>query len=111
MKDWTKINSQEKWKMLGYEMEPVAPETYRREHNKESLPDSEGRKVFAAECLNCTMVYQFRINPDDFHEWRSTHKHIQQLMPYLTAGQRELLISQNCEPCFDVMFAPYLEDG
>tara|TARA_Y100000310_G_C20387451_1_gene671140 strand:+ start:362 stop:508 length:147 start_codon:yes stop_codon:yes gene_type:complete len=44
------------------------------------------------------------VNSKDFISWNNG-SYIQNAMPYLSADERELLISGTCGPCFDVMFA------
>jgi hypothetical protein len=43
------------------------------------------------------------INPQDVIDWQAG-KYIQDAMPYLSKGERELLISGTCDECFDKMF-------
>ena len=43
------------------------------------------------------------VNRQDVTDWREG-KHIQHAMPYLSADQRELLISGTCGDCCDEMF-------
>ena len=57
------------------------------------------------ECRICHGSIELEIEPKDYIRWKSG-THIQHAMPYLTPGQRELLISNTCEPCFDKMFPP-----
>jgi len=44
------------------------------------------------------------IDPQDFFDWHNGEGFIQDLMPYLSTGERELLISGTCGRCFDEMF-------
>jgi hypothetical protein len=60
-------------------------------------------KTVTAECRLCGRTYELKVNPGDFMDWRKG-KHIQDAMPYLSAGDRELLISGTCESCFDELF-------
>lgn len=55
------------------------------------------------ECGMCETVYALMIDPDDLKRWRKGEL-IQTAMPYLSADQRELLISGTCGKCFDKMF-------
>jgi len=43
------------------------------------------------------------VNEDDYTSWENGEL-IQTAMPYLSAGEREVLISGMCGPCFDNMF-------
>lgn len=51
-------------------------------------------------CISCGTVHQVTVNKRDFIEWRAGGL-IQNVMPYLTADQRELLISRICGECFN----------
>ena len=55
-------------------------------------------------CQRC-LVEQPMIEIDHWNlvRWRDGYK-IQDAMPDLTPGQRELIISGTCEKCFDEMF-------
>lgn len=63
------------------------------------------REPFSVECLECHRVYTFDISRGDYYDWQHG-KHAQNAFPYLTADERELLISRTCGPCFDKMFPP-----
>ena len=54
-------------------------------------------------CIDCKKTYIMFVNPTDLADWKEG-KLIQEAMPYLTSGQRELLISQVCGTCFDKLF-------
>lgn len=56
------------------------------------------------ECCHCNKVYTISVNPDDLDLWLQGTEFIQDTMPYLTAGERELLISQTCDTCWDKLF-------
>ena len=53
-----------------------------------------------AQCVQCTNVYRFTVGEDDLAAWIDG-AHIQNVMPYLSANERELFISGLCGPCFD----------
>lgn len=59
------------------------------------------------KCRNCEQYVNLTVDQADYQKWiTGTVKYIQNAMPYLTPGERELLISQTCEPCFDKLFKP-----
>lgn len=58
----------------------------------------------SVECVHCNEMYSIYVNPDDLDEWMEGHKLIQDAFPYLSAGERELLISQTCDNCWDRLF-------
>lgn len=55
--------------------------------------------VLSATCISCDTEHEIEVRYKDYIAWRDGAL-IQNVMPYLTAGQRELLISQTCEKCF-----------
>lgn len=61
------------------------------------------------DCVHCGVSVSFPVNGADFSRWERGEALIQEAMPYLTAGQRELLISGTCDTCWDRLF--YFEDG
>lgn len=67
---------------------------------------ADNRDTFAdVPCFNCSMVYVLHYNRQDMIDWLSGSLLIQDAMPYLTSGERELLLSNTCDSCFDNMFS------
>lgn len=54
-------------------------------------------------CHMCNTDHEIKVDPFDYERWQQGEL-IQNVMPYLTAGERELLISQTCDPCFKKLF-------
>ena len=54
-------------------------------------------------CNACNESHVLKIAVDDFISWKEG-AFIQDVMPYLTVGERELMISGICESCFNKMF-------
>ena len=50
----------------------------------------------------CNVVSVVMVNSDDYNKWRRRDK-IQDAMPYLSARQREVLITGVCDECWDKM--------
>ena len=63
---------------------------------------AECKQVFKVACRFCGSVYELSIAPSDVTRWRSG-EFIQDAMPYLTAEERELLISGTCNDCWEEM--------
>ncbi len=59
---------------------------------------------FNIECKHCHKVYSIYLYEEDFDAWNNDEGYIQDLMSYLTAGERELLISNTCNDCWKKMF-------
>lgn len=58
------------------------------------------------QCRNCGTSYSIMYNREDMIDWLSGKGFVQDLMPYLSDSERELLISRICGPCFDKIFLP-----
>lgn len=61
------------------------------------------------ECTLCSTVYTIIYNREDMINWLSGQSFIQDSMPYLSASEREILISGTCGECFDKMFPQDLD--
>ena len=59
--------------------------------------------VAYARCRSCGKTKSLLVNPSDVSDWKQG-KYIQDAMPYLSAADRELLISGTCGDCFDKMY-------
>ena len=62
-----------------------------------------------AQCIRCKDTHVLMVSNHDFRRWEGGEP-IQDAMPYLSAGERELLISGTCGACFDKLFPPEPED-
>lgn len=51
-------------------------------------------------CEHCTEDYPVTVNPADVQRWQDGVM-IQDALPYLSADERELLISLTCRDCWD----------
>ena len=66
-------------------------------------------RQLVAECVHCGTEYILWVNEKDFLDWASGVGYIQEKLPYLSADERELLISGTCGSCWTRMFGS-LED-
>jgi hypothetical protein len=66
--------------------------------------------VCDVQCNKCGCIYFIIYNRQDMLDWLSGSGYIQDLMPYLSAAERELLISQTCDICFNKMFPSDLDN-
>jgi hypothetical protein len=62
------------------------------------------------ECHICNRWYNILVNRYDLFDWTSGSLPIQNALSYLSANEREMLLSQTCGDCFDKMFPP-LDNG
>lgn len=63
------------------------------------------REEFFVVCQTCFVRYTFNIDPEDYYAFRRG-TFAQDAFPYLSAGERELMVSQTCDSCFNEMFPP-----
>lgn len=54
-------------------------------------------------CRLCRRHYDLLVNMGDVRSWMDG-TYIQDAMPYLSAGERELLISHTCDDCWKVLY-------
>ena len=59
-------------------------------------------------CSHCGQLFIINVNKKDFNEYMNHEKYIQDALPYLTSGDRELILSKTCNDCYNKMFG--LED-
>lgn len=64
----------------------------------------ERRRDVEIKCRLCSLVFNVTVNVNDFMRWLKG-ANIQDVMPYLDSGERELLMSQTCNRCFDNLTA------
>lgn len=60
-------------------------------------------------CRFCGTTHTMTVCIDDYFDWQNG-EHIQSAMPYLEPAERELLISQTCQDCWDRMFGQEEEE-
>jgi hypothetical protein len=60
--------------------------------------------ILDVKCWNCGMDYAVIINKEDLLDWAVGEGSIQDIFHYLTAGERELLLSNTCGNCFDALY-------
>ena len=70
----------------------------------------ERTTIVAVDCIRCKERQHITTKTEDLDSWENGEL-IQNAMPYLTADEREVLISGVCGTCFDNMFGPQAEQG
>lgn len=65
---------------------------------------SSSRYPINLQCQRCEGVFTLYIDTVDLGSWIAGEGYIQDIMPYLTNSERELLISGYCGKCFDKIF-------
>lgn len=56
------------------------------------------------KCNICNAEYYIRVKKKDYELYKNSDMHIQDIFPYLTPDERELIISHVCGECFDELF-------
>ena len=62
--------------------------------------------VLDVECWHCGVITSLILNKEDLIDWMSGSGPIEKILYYLSANERELLISNTCGECFDNLFPP-----
>tara|TARA_B100000902_G_C27198143_1_gene857554 strand:+ start:604 stop:834 length:231 start_codon:yes stop_codon:yes gene_type:complete len=66
--------------------------------------------VMHVSCHHCSKEYAILLNEKDFDEWQAGEAYIQEALDYLTASERELLISNTCNDCWKKMYGEDMDD-
>lgn len=61
------------------------------------------KNTIQVSCLNCHKDYSLEVLAEDVIKYKNG-AFVQDAFPYLSADERELLISKTCGACFDEMF-------
>lgn len=58
-------------------------------------------------CGTCRKAHMIHVRRSDWEEWttRINRRFVQEVFPYLSAAERELIMSNTCGQCFDAIFA------
>jgi hypothetical protein len=78
-------------------------------HTEEVVRDDGRTCKLTRKCDLCATDVSMFVQPGDFEKYLAGYSYIQNLFPYLTADERELLLNGFCGPCFD-SFCPPEED-
>lgn len=62
--------------------------------------------IVDATCWRCGETSSIILNKDDLDDWMNGSGSIQDILHYLSKGERELLISNTCDACFHSLFSP-----
>ena len=68
---------------------------------------SERNYELRVSCRMCRKTHTLKVRVEDYFTFDSPNRpHIQDIFPYLSPAERELLISGTCEECWNKMFPP-----
>lgn len=65
--------------------------------------------IFEKKCYHCKNTVELQVLKTDFIAYQNG-AFVQDAFPYLSDGDRELLISGICSDCFDMMFGALEEE-
>lgn len=65
---------------------------------------SSDMSVYTIKCVYCQLEHIVLANKSDVFEWLAGTKYIQEALPYLSASDRELMISNTCDTCWKAMY-------
>ena len=68
------------------------------------------KTIIHKQCTSCKKIYHIEVNKKDLYAYMNDGKLIQNAFPYLSAGERELIISGICDTCFNDMMKDDEED-
>ena len=71
---------------------------------------AKGKTIIHKQCTSCKKEYLIEVNKEDLYAYMNGGKLIQLAFPYLSAGERELIISGICDTCFNDMMKDDEED-
>ena len=73
----------------------------------QNATDKERNLDIQIRCVNCGKTHTVFVNNEDWEEYYNTNprRYIQDIFPYLTPGERELLISNVCPDCWEDIFS------
>jgi hypothetical protein len=74
------------------------------EKEKDMVAFADRDSSSEVRCRHCGVAYSIMYNSQDMVDWLSGSGYIQDVLGYLSAGERELLISGTCDSCFTEMF-------
>lgn len=73
----------------------------------EEVVRDDGRTLrVTRKCDWCSEDVSMDVEPQHFAQFVAGDGYIQTIFPYLTAGERELLLNGFCGPCFDAICPP-----
>jgi hypothetical protein len=73
------------------------------------VPQDEAVGFVAKQCPDCKKDYEVYVLVSDHKIWEGG-AFVQNAFPYLTADEREILITGICGPCYDKICEPFEEE-
>ena len=66
--------------------------------------------ILTANCMYCSTEKQLVVETPSFYKWVNKEQFIQNAFPNMSVDDRELLISNTCQLCWDSIFGNDEED-
>ena len=60
--------------------------------------------IIEINCNRCDQPQRIKPNAEGFVQWIRDEALIQDAMPELTAGEREMFLSGTCDSCWNILF-------
>ena len=60
--------------------------------------------TITTRCPECGKIHKVTVEQTDYDDFTQRHKHPQDAFPYLSASERELLITGICDKCWNKLF-------
>jgi hypothetical protein len=74
-----------------------------------ALVKKPGWTTVKIPCIRCNKQIKLEVRIQDLEAWKRGESYVQVIFPYLSASEREMLISRCCGECWDKTF-PKEED-
>lgn len=72
--------------------------------------NQQEKKKYTVPCRLCGAQIDIYAYEKDINNWQAGKEYIQNCLAYLTAGERELLLSNTCDECWKKLFPNDEED-
>jgi hypothetical protein len=69
-----------------------------------------GNTTVLKKCMHCQKEIPLVVDGEKYSQWKKGEILIQDALPNLNPGERELLISGTCNDCWNTMFADLDEE-
>ncbi len=63
-----------------------------------------GNYAYEVSCQLCGVKHSIFLNRQDLESWLAGEGYIQDVLHYITAAERELLISGTCDKCWNKLY-------
>lgn len=77
----------------------------KKSNNLNLKKGQDGQLIITISCIYCHKQHDVVVKEEDYKKWISGEYVIQKCFPYLTPGDREILISGVCNDCFNKYFS------